>query len=76
MMGFAKDLQDAADHSPAVPKAGFFTAPVTYTDIAGKTASCPFNTGLFPILHNLFCDAECLREKVPPLTGGKKTLIC
>ena len=36
LMGFATDLQDAADHSPAVPKVGFFTAPVTYTDIESK----------------------------------------
>lgn len=35
MMGFAKDLQDATDSSPAVPKVGFFTVPKTYTDIAG-----------------------------------------
>lgn len=36
MMGFAKDLQDASEHSPAVPKVGFFTAPKTYTDIGNK----------------------------------------
>ena len=37
MMGFAKDLEDATANSPAVPKGGlFFTAPVTFTDIAGE----------------------------------------
>ena len=36
MMGFAKDLEDATANSPAVPKVGFFTAPVTFTDIAGE----------------------------------------
>lgn len=36
MMGFAKDLVDATANSPAVPKVGFFTAPVTFTDIAGE----------------------------------------
>lgn len=36
MMGFAKNLQDATDNSPAVPKVGFFSAPHDYTDIAGK----------------------------------------
>lgn len=36
MMGFAKDLQDAAENSPAVPKVGFFTVPRDYTDIAGN----------------------------------------
>ena len=35
-MGFARDLEDATAHSPAVPKVGFFTAPVSYTDIAGN----------------------------------------
>jgi len=35
MMGFAKDLKDATDNSPAVPKVGFFTVPRDYTDIAG-----------------------------------------
>lgn len=35
MMGFAKDLKDATDNSPAVPKVGFITVPRTYTDIAG-----------------------------------------
>lgn len=34
-MGFAKDLQDATDNSPAVPKVGFVTSPVSYTDISG-----------------------------------------
>ncbi|RHR53807.1 PrpF protein [Clostridium sp. AF18-27] len=36
MMGFAKDLEDATANSPAVPKVGFFTAPMTFTDIAGE----------------------------------------
>lgn len=35
MMGFAKNLQDATDNSPAVPKVGFVTAPQNYVDIAG-----------------------------------------
>lgn len=36
MMGFAKDLKDATDNSPAVPKVGFFTVPKDYTDIGGQ----------------------------------------
>lgn len=39
IMGFAKDLEDATAHSPAVPKVGFFTTPKTYTDISGKTVN-------------------------------------
>lgn len=37
IMGFASDLEDAAANSPAVPKVGFFTAPVSFRDIGGKT---------------------------------------
>ena len=39
MMGFARDLEDAAANSPAVPKVGFFTVPVTFQDIAGNTVA-------------------------------------
>lgn len=39
MMGFAKDLTDATDNSPAVPKVGFVTVPKSYTDIAGQQAT-------------------------------------
>ncbi len=35
MMGFAKNLQDAAENSPAVPKVGFVTTPKSYTEIGG-----------------------------------------
>lgn len=35
IMGFAKDLEDATANSPAVPKVGFFTAPVAFDDIEG-----------------------------------------
>ena len=35
-MGFAKDLADAAENSPAVPKVGFVSRPQDYTDISGK----------------------------------------
>ena len=37
IMGFARDLEDAAANSPAVPKVGFITTPKTYKDIAGQT---------------------------------------
>ncbi len=36
MMGFAKNLQDATDNQPGVPKVGFVTKPEGYTDIEGK----------------------------------------
>jgi hypothetical protein len=34
-MGFAKDLDDASENSPAVPKVGVFSSPKNFTDIAG-----------------------------------------
>lgn len=33
MMGFAKDLEDATQNSPAVPKVGVFTKPVSYKNL-------------------------------------------
>lgn len=36
MMGFAKNLEDAKENSPAVPKVGFVTPPQSYVDIAGN----------------------------------------
>lgn len=36
MMGFAKDLKDATDNQPGVPKVGFVTSPVGFTDIEEK----------------------------------------
>ena len=39
MMGFAKNLQDATDHQPGVPKVGFVTSPVSFMDIEGKEVS-------------------------------------
>lgn len=38
-MGFARDLADATEHSPAVPKVGFVSASQDYTDISGKQVS-------------------------------------
>lgn len=35
-MGFAKDLKDATDNSPAVPKVGFVTTPKSYVEIGGE----------------------------------------
>ena len=35
-MGFARDLTDATENSPAVPKVGFVSASQNYTDISGK----------------------------------------
>lgn len=39
LMGFAQNLDDAAENSPAVPKVGFVTVPKSYADIAGGQVS-------------------------------------
>lgn len=36
MMGFARDMADATESSPAVPKVGVFITPKTFTDISGS----------------------------------------
>lgn len=36
MMGFAKDLKEATDNQPGVPKVGFVTKPAGYIDIEDK----------------------------------------
>ena len=38
-MGFAKDLEDATANSPAVPKVGFFAAPVAFRDLEGEAVN-------------------------------------
>lgn len=38
-MGFARNLADATENSPAVPKVGFVSASQDYTDISGKQVS-------------------------------------
>ena len=35
-MGFAKDLADATEHQPGVPKVGFLARPSDYVDLEGK----------------------------------------
>lgn len=36
IMGFAKDLDDARENSPAIPKIGFITKPKSYTCLGGN----------------------------------------
>ena len=64
IMGFAKDLKDATDNSPAVPKVGFFTAPVSYTDIEGKKVEA----GSMDICARVISVFKC--HKACPLTAA------
>ena len=63
-LGFAKDLQDATDHSPAVPKVGFVAEPQTYTDISGKTVSAQEMDVCARVISVFKCHKAC------PLTAA------
>lgn len=64
LMGFAKDLADATEHSPAVPKVGFFTAPTSYVDLEGKTVEA----GSMDICARVISVFKC--HKACPLTSA------
>ena len=69
MMGFAKDLEDAAANSPAVPKVGFFTKPVTFTDIAGKTVEAADMDVCARVISVFKCHKAC------PLTSASSISV-
>ncbi len=68
-MGFAKDLEDAAANSPAVPKVGFFTKPVTFTDIAGNTVE----EGSMDLCARVISVFHC--HKACPLTSASSISV-
>lgn len=69
IMGFAKNLEDATVNSPAVPKVGFFTSPVSFTDIAGKTV----NAGDMDICARVISVFKC--HKACPLTSASSISV-
>lgn len=68
-MGFAKDLQDATDNSPAVPKVGFVTAPQTFTDISGKTVDASEMDVCARVISVFKCHKAC------PLTSASSIAV-
>lgn len=68
-MGFARDLEDATAHSPAVPKVGFFTAPVSYTDIAGNRV----DVGQMDLCARVISVFKC--HKACPLTAASSIAV-
>lgn len=68
-MGFAKDLQDATDNSPAVPKVGFVTAPQTFTDISGKTVDAAEMDVCARVISVFKCHKAC------PLTSASSIAV-
>lgn len=69
MMGFAKDLADAAEHSPAVPKVGFFTAPVSYMDIGRNTVAADSMDICARVISVFRCHKAC------PLTAASSIAV-
>ena len=63
-MGFAKDLKDATENSPAVPKVGFVTVPKSYTDIAGQQVSAEDMDVCARVISVFKCHKAC------PLTSA------
>lgn len=68
-MGFARNLEDATAHSPAVPKVGFFTAPVSYTDIAGNRV----DAGQMDLCARVISVFKC--HKACPLTAASSIAV-
>lgn len=68
-MGFARDLEDATAHSPAVPKVGFFTATVSYTDIAGNRV----DAGQMDLCARVISVFKC--HKACPLTAASSIAV-
>ena len=69
MMGFAKDLDDAKANSPAVPKVGCFTAPVSYTDIAGNQVEASQMDLCARVISVFKCHKAC------PLTAASSIAV-
>ena len=69
MMGFAKDLQDATDHQPGVPKVGFVTRPVGYTDIEGKQVDAEKMDVCARVISVFKCHKAC------PLTSASSISV-
>lgn len=69
MMGFAKNLEDATQNSPAVPKVGFVTNPKSYTDIAGNKVKKEDMDVLARVISVFKCHKAC------PLTSASAIAV-
>ena len=68
-MGFAKDPADATANSPAVPKVGFVTAPVSFTDISGKSVDASEMDVCARVISVFKCHKAC------PLTSASSISV-
>lgn len=69
MMGFAKDLKDATDNSPAVPKVGFVTTPKSYTEIGGTQVNAENMDICARVISVFKCHKAC------PLTSASSIAV-
>lgn len=68
-MGFAENLEDATANSPAVPKVGFFTKPVTFTDLAGQVVDADSMDLCVRVISVFKCHKAC------PLTSASSISV-
>lgn len=69
MMGFAKDLKDATENSPAVPKVGFITTPKSYTEIGGTQVNAEDMNICARVISVFKCHKAC------PLTSASSIAV-
>ena len=68
-MGFAKDLEDATQNSPAVPKVGFVTGPKSYTEIGGSEVDAKDMDVCARVISVFKCHKAC------PLTSASAIAV-
>lgn len=64
MMGFATDLEDATKNSPAVPKVGVFTRPVTFSNLENEEVKAETMDACVRVISVFKCHKAC------PLTSA------
>lgn len=69
MMGFAKNLKDATENSPAVPKVGFITSPKSYTEIGGTQVNAEDMDICARVISVFKCHKAC------PLTSASSIAV-
>ncbi len=68
-MGFAKDLLDATENSPAVPKVGFVTNPESYREIGGSQVEAKDMDLCVRVISVFKCHKAC------PLTSASAIAV-
>lgn len=68
-MGFAKNLEDAAANSPAVPKVGFFAAPVMFKNLEEEAVSAEDMDLSVRVISVFKCHKAC------PLTSASSISV-